>query len=192
MGKRSKINQLTIEQLDEIISDVWCNKIVKDFKERKIIRYETTLVCCFYYHLRKQMQAFPQLRIIAEKKFIKNKFLDLAIIEYDSKEDILNQELHSLKLRGKILVAMEFKIVGKITNKERKRVKNDVRKLAEIAKEHPSLERCYMFYTGNEEVKSICEEVSKEERKQFSKKFKQGKGIFMNVNSIEEPIFTIE
>ena len=42
------------EEFEKIISDIWLKEIPEDFEKRNFVRYESTLVACFYFHLRKK------------------------------------------------------------------------------------------------------------------------------------------
>ena len=41
-----------INELEKVIEEIWTAKIKGDFLENRFIYYESSLVACFYYHLR--------------------------------------------------------------------------------------------------------------------------------------------
>lgn len=182
------------EELERIISNIWLKKIPEDFRKRYFVRYESTLVACFYFHLRRKLNKFPLLRVFLEStksKKSKKMHHDLIIYKYDSKEEINEQEVNTLKFIGKPLIVIEFKIVGKITSKQFREIKNDVKRLSLSAEENSSIERCYMLYLTNRKVDNIDEYFTPEKWLKFKNKLIVGIGINEGITSIKNLKFCL-
>ncbi|MHA1303890.1 MAG: hypothetical protein ACTSQE_12835 [Candidatus Heimdallarchaeaceae archaeon] len=180
----------TKNDLEKIITNAWKN-IPESFYERKILYYEQTLVSCFYYEIRRELeQDFPLMRVIAEHQFKLKKPIDLALVEFANMEELSNYRLFS-KNPVKLRVAMEFKCNSGYSPIGEKQIFADIKKLRCLTEKHPEIELCYVFYTGEKRIEWIEEKIKSKFDQSFKQRFRLGIGIFDDPYYPKQMNFTI-
>ena len=188
------------QSIETIIKQVWEEDMVKDFLNRKIIWYESTLVACFYYNLRKRIEKDPGLssvyRIFLEHSHpkITGNHFDIVIKKLDNEDKWEKVQLWKKDV-GHIVVAMEFKPWDEVDYKTNKRLiedwKNDLKKLASLEQVSGSqTELLYFFYTSSKE---LPDEFFKDIGDSwFKSRLRIGKGIFDYPYEPKKPTFEID